>query len=124
MEKENTNKNQESGNPLLTKKGFVNPNVLIEWCKQGFIEGSDAVRQYITASIITHTRDGKDYFEKAVNIARKLHVSPALVRQAIHKHAKISRTGSNGQGRRCWILIGINDKSVKKIIELQAEKRF
>lgn len=114
-EMENTDKNQEQKNPLLTSKDFINPNLLIEWCKQGFIGGSEAVRLYITASVISHTRDGKDYFEKAVNIARKLNVSPALVRQTIQRQDKITRAGRNGQrGRRNWVLKGINDKRETK----------
>ena len=108
---ENTNKSQVPNNKLLTCKEFLNPKLIAEYCSQGFIEGSAAVRLYIAASIFAHIRQKKDYFEQAANIARKLNVTPELVRQAIQRQDKIVRGGFNGQrGRRHWIISGINDQ--------------
>lgn len=108
---ENTDKNQDSKNPLLTCKEFLNPKLIEEYCNQGIIGGSEAVRLYIAASVVSHTKQSKDYYESVVSIAQKLHVSSALARQAIQRQNIISRAGLNGQrGRRAWILKGINDK--------------
>lgn len=113
---ENTNKSQEPRNILLTTKEFLSPKLIAEYCNQGFIKGSEAVRLYISASIVSRVRQGKDCFERTTTIAKKLNVSPALVRQTIKRQCKISRAGYNGQrGGRNWILIGINDK--QKIIQ-------
>lgn len=107
------NKNQESINPLLTRKPYITPPLVVEYCKQSLIRGSAVVRLYITASVIANARRGKGYFERVKNIARKLNVQPALVRQAIQRQDKIYRGGSNGQrGKRYWIIKGINDNVI------------
>ena len=112
---EGADKNKETKKLLLTCKEFLSPKLIVEYCNLKLIGGSDAVRLYITASVIANARLHKNYFEQAVNIARKLHVTPELVRQAIQRQDTIFRGGFNGQrGRRNWIIVGINDK--QKII--------
>lgn len=104
---------QASINPLLNRKEYITPPLVIEYCKQSLIRGSAVVRLYITASIIANARRGKGYFEQAKNIARKLNVTPELVRQAIQRQDIIYRGGSNGQrGRRYWRIKGINDSVI------------